>query len=307
MKRILIVGYGDIARRLAPLLRNKYRVYGLIRNPGQMQELLRSGVQPVIGDLDHPASLKRLAGLAHIVIHLAPPHPEGTTDRRSRNLAAALRGRRKVSMLPQRLIYLSTSGVYGDCRGAIVHEERPPHPVTARAARRLDAERLLRNWGMRNAVNVSILRVPGIYATDRLPLERLHKGLPVLLTEEDSHTNHINADDLAHAIAVSIWRSRPGRIYHCVDDSDMKMGDYFDLVADHFHLPRPPRIPLLEAEKQLPQTLLSFMRESRRLDNTRMKKELRIRLQFPTIQSTLVQCALTDQLSRRNSPSNTPR
>jgi nucleoside-diphosphate-sugar epimerase len=302
MLRVLIVGCGDIARRIAPLLTTRYRVYGLIRNPERKQELESWGVRPVIGDLDVSASLRKLSGLAHFVIHLAPPQPAGMTDQRTLHLISALgslqsgppsRSHRRCRMLPQRLLYISTTGVYGNCHGEAVSETRPLQPETGRARRRVAAETALRDWGVRNGVAVSILRVPGIYADDRLPLDRLRKGTPALLPDEDSYTNHIHADDLARIIATAMLRARPGRSYNCVDDSALKMGDYFDLVADRFGLPRAPRISREQAESQLPYTLMSFLRESRRIGNRRLKRELKIRLRFPTVQSALEKMCLS--------------
>lgn len=240
-----------------------------------------AGALPLAGDLDDSASLTRLAGLADCVLHLAPPPDRGSRDTRTHKLLAAL-GRGKS--LPQRLIYISTSGIYGDCQGALIDETRAPHPDTARAVRRLDAERQLRAFGRRSGVTVGILRAPGIYASDRLPIERLHKGTPALQPADDVFTNHIHADDLAAACAAALQHARPNRAYNVSDDSELQMGEYFDCVADTFGLPRPPRLTRAEAERVLPPLQLSFMRESRRLSNRRLKEELRLRLAYPRVE-----------------------
>ena len=286
MKRtLLIVGCGDIALRAAPLLQAHYRLLGLYRRPEGRALLRLRGITPVFGDLDIPHSLGKLAGIAHAVLHLAPPPNHGERDTRTANLLAALTKRPKMkgAMLPQRLIYISTSGVYGDCNGALIDETRLINPQTGRALRRVDAERRVRNWGLRNRVSVSILRVPGIYAPDRLPLSRLREHIPALLPEEDSYTNHIHADDLARIVLAALRYARPGRIYHVCDDSNLKMGEYFDLIADRFDLPRPPRIARAQAEGRISPGMLSFMQESRRLDNFRLKRELHVNLRFPTV------------------------
>lgn len=286
MKRtLLIVGCGDIALRAAPLLQAHYRLLGLYRRP-ESRALLRSrGITPVFGDLDIPHSLGKLAGIAHAVLHLAPPPNHGERDTRTANLLAALAKRLKMkgAMLPQRLIYISTSGVYGDCNGALIDETRLINPQTGRALRRVDAERQLRSWGLRNNVSASILRVPGIYAPDRLPLSRLREHIPALVPEEDSYTNHIHADDLARIVLAALRYARPGRVYHACDDSNLKMGEYFDLIADRFNLPRPPRIARAQAEGRISPGMLSFMQESRRLDNSRIKHELHVNLRYPTV------------------------
>lgn len=279
MRRLLIVGCGDVALRLAPMLRGRYRVFGLARTGARIDLLRLRGIIPVAGDLDAPESLRRLAGLGEDVIHLAPPPGGGNADTRTRALIRAL-GR---AAPPRRLVYVSTSGVYGDCGGASVSETRPPHPESDRARRRADAEAVLRSWGRAAGVTVSILRVPGIYAGDRLPLERLRTGTPALRPGCDPYTNHVHAEDLARIIRAALSRGRAGRAYNAVDDSGLRMGEYFDLVADHFGLQRPPRVDWQTASATLSAALLSFMRESRRLDNRRMKRELRVRLRYPTV------------------------
>ncbi len=290
MERLLIIGCGDIARRTIPLLRGRYRIYALVRSAIQRKALRAQGVTPIVGDLDDHASLSRLVGLADIVLHLAPPPSSALPlarggregfdgDTRTRHLLSAL----SHSMPPKQLIYISTSGVYGDCGGARISETHPLNPQTPRAQRREDAELQIRAWAKRNGVNASILRVPGIYAADRLPLERLRSGTPAIVAAEDSYTNHIHADDLARIIVATLRHGRPNRVYHASDDGEMKMGDYFDAVADAHHLPRPPRISRAEAQRVLPESLLSFMNESRRLMNKRMQEELRVGLCYPTL------------------------
>ena len=292
MKRLLIIGCGDVGLRLIPLARARYRIYALTRDAAQCAALRALGVTPVIGDLDQPQSLSAIAGLAHDVVHLAPPPAQGVTDTRTAHLIAALVNRRRNknirSSLPQRFVYISTSGVYGDCGGAVVPETRPPHPQTARAQRRVDAERRLRAWGARSGVPVSILRVPGIYAADRLPIARLERGTPTLRDEDDGYVNHLHADDLARLVIAALNHAAPGRAYNAVDDLPQKMGDYFDLVADRHCLPRPPRIARSEAARLIPANLLSFMSESRRLSNQRIKQELRFRLRYPSVLEGIV-------------------
>ncbi len=223
-----------------------------------------------------------LAGRAHRVAHLAPPNETGALDLRTHNLLAALATR--GAMLPRRFVYISTSGVYGDCGGDFVEETRPPNPQTDRAKRRLDAEQAVFGWGERNGVDVVILRVPGIYSSDRLPLQRIARGTPVLRPEEDVYTNHIHADDLAGILVAALESTLARRAYNASDDGPIKMGDFFDLVADRAGLARPPRISREEAARMLPPELLSFMSESRRLSNRRMKAELGVRLRYSTVQ-----------------------
>ena len=280
MRRLLIIGCGDIALRAAPQLRDRYRVYALTRSRERVPLLRAHGMVPITGDLDDAASLEALAGIAHDVLHCAPPPRRGTRDTRTAHLIAALA---KGESLPQQLVYISTSGVYGDCEGEFVDETRAPRPQTARAQRRVDAERQLREWGRRCGVRVAILRAPGIYSEARLPLARLQAGTPALCAEEDAYTNHIHAADLARAAVAALRFAPSGRAYNAADDSLLKMGDYFDLVADRFGLPRPRRISRAEARQRIGPDLLSFMNESRRLSNRRIKRELRLKLRYPTV------------------------
>lgn len=306
MTRLLIVGAGDVAQRLLPLLTARFRVFVLLRDAARADWWRRHGARPVVGDLDDRASLQRLRGLADWVVHLAPPPDQGHDDRRTRNLLASLalprgarlplrpaaglmsfaRARKGQSSLPQRLVYISTSGVYGDCGGARIDETRPCRPASARARRRVAAERACRQFAVGGA-RVSILRVPGIYAADRLPLARLQAGTPALVAADDVYTNHIHADDLARATKAALLRGRTGRAYNVCDDSEMRMGEYFDAVADAFALPRPPRVSRQEAAGRLPPQLLSFMAESRRLSNRRLKHELGVRLRYPDVAAGL--------------------
>jgi nucleoside-diphosphate-sugar epimerase len=290
VRNLLIIGCGDVARRALPLLLKRYRVLALVRRRDPALHSL--GVVQIVGDLDQPQNLGRLAGLAQHVLHSAPPPESGDGDPRTQHLIDVLR---RGKILPSRLVYISTSGVYGDCQGARIDETRTPQPQTARGMRRLDAEQRLRRFGRDSHCRVSILRAPGIYAADRLPSERLRLGWPVLRNEEDVYTNHIHAEDLSRLCVAALARGKANRPCHASDDSDIRMGDWYDRIADSLGLPRPPRVSRAEAELRLPAATLSFMRESRRLDNGRMKRDLRIRLQYPTVAAGLASARGTDR------------
>ena len=284
--RLLIVGCGDIGMRVARLLRGRYLLRALATSAARAAELRAQGVVPLIGDLDSPATLARLAGLADAVLHLAPPAPQGAADTRTRHLLQALARHGRVRCL----VYVSTSGVYGDAHGARFDETRALRPATDRARRRADAEQRLRWFGRASGARIALLRVPGIYAEDRRgghPRERLARGTPVLAAADDVYTNHVHADDLARACVAALHRALPQRAVHVCDDSEMRMGDYFDLVADLSSLPRPRRISREQAQRELSPLQLSFLSESRRLDNRRMKRELRLRLRYPTVREGL--------------------
>lgn len=317
--------------RCVPLLRPRAHVFALTSHAERGAELRAAGVTPLVGDLDERRSLKRLAGLAQTVLHLAPPQKTGDDDRRTRALLATLSARRDralraargavapvgrlrrglrnmsaswaeseaanivpervrwaaAAQAPVKLVYASTTGVYGDCGGAWIDETRAPRAANARAKRRVSAERQLRRATARGVVAASIARIPGIYASNRLPLARLEKRTPALIDADDVYTNHIHADDLAAILVRLATHGRPGRVIHASDDTSLKMGEYFDVVADAFGLERAPRITRAQAEQQIEPTLLSFMRESRRLMNRRLKAELHVRLRYPSVEDFL--------------------
>ncbi|OZB54422.1 MAG: NAD(P)-dependent oxidoreductase [Thiomonas sp. 14-66-4] len=289
--RLLIVGCGDVGLRLAALARSRFRVIALTSSPERMQALRQAGIVPVLGNLDDGPSLWRLASLARWVAVLAPPPSAGTQDPRSARLAAVLR-RGMIGAGPSRplrLAYASTSGVYGDCAGALVRETRPPQPMTDRARRRLDAEAHWRRFGRGRPVRLGILRIPGIYdGRHRSPAQRLRQGLPALRAEDDVYTNHIHADDLARVMLFSLFRAAPNRAYNASDDSRIKMGDYLDLAARLYGCPAPVRIAREQArDSGISAMALSFMAESRMLDNTRMRDELGVVLRYPDVEAGL--------------------
>ncbi len=274
--RILIIGYGDVAQRFTAMLqkspaRASVRWFALVRKPENAQSVRGAGGRAIVGDLDDFRSLHGVAGLANVVLYLAPPPAQGGGDPRLIRALAALRG------TTRKLIYVSTTGVYGDCQGAEIDETRAVNPESARAKRRVHAERTLR--ARRNLRSVR-LRVPGIYAPDRLPIERIQRGTPALVYEEDSYSNHIHADDLAHIVWLAVFRGRTQRAYNTVDCAELKMGQWFDLVADAYNLPRVPKVPAADIKNTVSPELWSFMRESRRIKNSRLRDELRVRLRF---------------------------
>ncbi|WP_062608839.1 NAD-dependent epimerase/dehydratase family protein [Caballeronia calidae] len=356
--RVLIVGCGDVGMRALPLFQARAaapRVIALTHHPERAGELRAAGATPIPGDLDARKSLKRLAGIARSVLHLAPPPRDGLDDRRTRALIATLRApRRSIARAVQspvmaqrlirgymrafdtrtrhvlrdpsrapsrrpgqrpssfaktsfivpdgpfptsirqtsfrpglRLVYASTTGVYGDCGGAWIDETRPARPENERARRRVSAERQLRAAGVESGWRVSIARIPGIYAGNRLPLARIERAQPALIESDDVYTNHIHADDLAGILVRALARGRPQRVINASDDTDLRMADYFDRVADAYGLPRVPRISRAEAQTRLEPITLSFMRESRRLSNARLKRELAYELRHPTVDDFL--------------------
>lgn len=277
------MGAGDVAERLIRHMGSRARIYALIRRPERAEAMRALGAVPVLADLDQRHTLKRIVGLADWVIHLAPPN--GPLDARTRRLFANLA---QARILPRRVVYISTSGVYGDHSGAWIDETARLSPSSARGAARVAAEQTVRGAGRRLGLRCCVLRVPGIYAHDRLPEERIRRGTPSIIETEDSYTNHIHADDLAMVTWLAAFRAAPQRAYNVCDLSAMKAGEYFDCVADHLQLPRPPRAARKDVMQQLSPMQASFLADSRRLLNQRLLRELRVRLRCPTVRDALV-------------------
>ena len=366
-QRLLIIGCGDIGQRVVQQLHHGWQVIGVARGDETLQKIRAAGAVAMQADDAH-----RLARWATHVLHAAPPASRDgeVTDRLTRGWMQALtraRGQRAskasrpgrahrlgtrsmgtllavpapATQAPSRsrhtpaprLVYLSTTGVYGDRGGAFTRESDTLQPLTDRARRRVDAERQVRfglhrsdgsNAGSpradsphadstradsahRDGARVSgprhrrlqqpplpalVLRVPGIYAADRLPVERLRQQVPALVPADDVITNHIHADDLARIARTALLRGPRQRVINAVDDSQMTLGDYLDQVADRLGLPRPPRHSRAELTRTLSEVRMSFMRESRRLDNRRLKRELRVRLQWPTVAEFLARAPI---------------
>ena len=366
-QRLLIIGCGDIGQRVVQQLHHGWQVIGVARSDETLQKIRAAGAMAMQADDAH-----RLARWATHILHAAPPASRDgeVTDRLTRGWLQALtraRGQRAskasrpgrahrlgtrsmgtllavpapATQAPSRsrhtpaprLVYLSTTGVYGDRGGAFTRESDTLQPLTDRARRRVDAERQVRfgihrpdgsNAGSRRAAHphadsarpdsahrdsahvsgarhrhlqqpplpALVLRVPGIYAADRLPVERLRQQVPALVPADDVITNHIHADDLARIARTALLRGPRQRVINAVDDSQMTLGDYLDQVADRLGLPRPPRHSRAELVRTLSEVRMSFMRESRRLDTRRLKRELRVRLQWPTVAAFLARAPI---------------
>jgi nucleoside-diphosphate-sugar epimerase len=275
---VFIAGFGDIGRRVAALWQaGGGEVAALVRTPRDPV-----GCRTVPGDLDHPETLCHVPCDGAILFHFAPPSPSGFADTRTAHLLEVLE-----EAPPRRIVYISTSGVYGDCKGAWVRESRPVCPGNDRSRRRVDAERQLAAFARRHTLPLVILRVPGIYGPGRLPLERLRRGEPVVCPDEAPWSNRIHADDLA-LIAVRAGRDdAPAGIYNISDDQPTSMTDYLYQLADTAGLPRPACVSLAEAQRISSPRMREYLDESRRLDNWRMKTVLGVRLRYPTLAAGL--------------------
>ncbi len=280
-EQIVIVGCGDIGRRVGRLaLARGMAVTALARSAEKARELEAMGIAAVLGDLDSPGPVAGLPTRGAVVFYFAPPPGGGEIDTRVRTFCGSI----EPGEEPQKIVYLSTTGVYGDTGGAWVSEETPVNPQTPRAKRRLDAEELLRGWGRHRKVVTIVLRVTGIYGPNRFPLDRIEGGHPVLREEEAPYTNRIHADDLARVCLAAAERAEDGEIFNVSDGCPGTLTEYFDALADAFDLPRPRRVTLEEARKVMTPLMLSYIAESRRIDNRRMRERLGVELFYPTLQ-----------------------
>ena len=283
---MLIVGCGDVGRKLAARARQqKYAVYCLVRRTNSAANLLENGLNAAAVDLDLAAP--RLTGEwdQEQVYYLAPPPSQGTMDPRMTRFLAAL-----PTDKPHRIVYISTTGVYGDCAGEWVDESRPANPQVDRARRRYDAEQQLRHWQDTGNGTLVVLRVAGIYGPGKLPLERLRSNTPMIGAEAAPWTNRIHIDDLVSVCEAAMARGADGAVYNVSDGHPGNMRDYFDRVADLYQLPRAPLIGADEARSSLSPGMLSYLAESRRLDNSRMLDELGVTLRYPDLASGLAAC-----------------
>lgn len=294
ISRVFIVGCGDIGTRVAQLWQARgVTVSGLVRSTANRRRLEAKGITAVPGDLDDARSLITLPAHNALIYYFAPPpspgssgHPlprGGSADPRMEHFLGAV----PPDRLPNKIVYLSTSGVYGDHQGGWVNEDTPPHPQTPRAQARIKAETALLDWGQIKKIPVVILRVGGIYGPGRLPIEHIKQGQPVVRREEAPYTNRIHADDLARVCVAAAERGIDRGIYNVCDGEYSTMSDYFNAVADRLGLPRPPQISLAEAQRTLSPEMLSYLNESRRMDNRRICEELGVTLLYPTLEAGL--------------------
>lgn len=282
LETALIIGYGDIGRRVAALCQLRgWRVHALTRHAVTATQISAAGRPGYVGDLDQPDKFPALPTADSLIFYFAPPPPQGEGDPRIRAFLSAI----PRESAPRKIIYISTSGVYGDCQGAWVTEASAVKPATDRARRRLAAENLLRDWEQRNNVPAVILRVGGIYGPGRLPIERLRRGTPVLCEQDCGYTNRIHADDLAEVCVAAAERGHG--MYNVSDGHPGTMTDYFNRVADLYGLPRPTQISLDQAKNALSKEMMSYLAESRRLDNRRLLNELGVNLRYPSLQEGL--------------------
>ncbi len=293
-KHIVIVGCGDIGLRVAKIWKNLGKsIFGVVRSESSLEYLRQQHIHAISADLSKPDTLIELAPqlTQHaLVYYFAPPPTKGTQDTSMRNFLTHF----TPDSLPAHLVYISTSGVYGDQHGELIDENTPTKPQVDRAKRRYHAEEQLRQWSENTSVPITILRVGGIYGAARLPLKRIKDQIPMLHEDLAPLTNRIHEDDLAQICVAAAQKKSYGEIYNVNDGSNSNMTEYFNTIADAFDLPRPPLVDWDEAEKTISEGMLSYLKESRRMDNTKMINELEIKLIYPTLKDGLMKITLVE-------------
>lgn len=291
----LFVGCGYVGRQVAARERDDGGVIqAIVRTDASANRLEAEGIRSTAHDLalGIPAGI---TSAARIVYWFAPPQPEGSVDRRLKAFTESLTDPDKM---PARVVLISTTGVYGDCQGAWVTEDRARAPQTGRARRRVDAEDRMRAWCKTHQIPLAVLRVPGIYGRGKLPLERIRSRRPVLAPELCPWSNRVHVEDLIASCLAAARIKEPATAYNISDGHPSTMTDFFFQVADAAGLPRPPTLNLEAAEKELSAEMQSYLAESKRIDNILMREHLGIDVRFPTLQSGLAEIFHADLKSR---------
>ncbi len=286
-KNIVIVGCGDIGQRVAKIWQKSGKaVYGIVRSETAIYKLKQLQIHPYQADLDKLDDLNNLPIKNSLLYYFAPPPTKGVDDTRMAHFLNNL----DKNNLPAHLIYISTSGIYGDQQGHLIDEQTPANPQVDRAKRRYHAEQLLEQWSKQTSVTITILRVAGIYGPGRLPLQRLKDQIPMLFENLAPQTNRIHADDLAQICVAAATKKAAGEIYNVCDGTNSNMTEYFNTIADFCGLARPPLVDWQEAENTISKGMLSYLKESRRMDNSKMINELAVQLKYPTLKDGLKSC-----------------
>ncbi|MBL1433535.1 MAG: SDR family oxidoreductase [Gammaproteobacteria bacterium] len=286
----IIIGCGYVGQYLAHAeMAADHSVNGFATHADKAQQLSQQGIDCGVLNLDDANTVA--PNLKQRVVHYhVPPPSSGRVDLRVSTFINLI----DKQPLPKRIVLISTTGVYGhvpsgyNTDGRWVTEAFPTNPQSDRARCRLSAEQQFSTWCQHNHVELVVLRVPGIYGPGRTPEARLSK--PVVCKEEAPFSNRIHVHDLVNACARAASIESPLPLYNVSDGQPSTMTEYFNAVADHAHLPRPKSISLEQAKSELSPAMLSYLSESRRIDNTLMREHLGVRLRFPDLASGLADC-----------------
>ncbi len=284
MSDYTIIGCGDIGFRVArELIKQNHQVQATIHFEEGTKVPQSAGIETIIANFDYQEDVPELPLLGRKLFYLMPPQGGGSSDFRMLNFCRKL----SPDNYPAKIVYISTSGVYGDCGDALVTEETPLNPMSSRAKRRVSAENQLRDQADKFGFELVILRVTGIYGPGRLPIAQLQKGHEVLIAEDAPRTNRIHSLDLVQICLAAMEKGEDGDIFNVCDGEESSMSQYFMAVAERYDLPQPQQLSWAEAEKMMNPLTFSFLKESRRMSNQKMVEKLAIKLQYPTLEKGL--------------------
>jgi len=282
-----IIGCGHIGVRVSQLLRQQnIKISATSHNENSKQHLTSIGIRVFSANLDEVSSLKNLPLQYADIFYFAPPAASGDTDQRISHFLSAL----EKKAPPRRIVYISTTGVYGNQNGEWITEKTPTAPHNARSKRRLSAEIQIRDFCYRRKTQYMILRVAGIYDTKKLPLEKINAGVKVLKTDIAPASNRIHAADLADICIAAMQSTHSNEIFNIADGNPSSISDYFIQTAKIFKLTPPQEINWEQAKKKLSPEMLSYLSESKKIDATYVQKKLGVALQYPDLNSGLIAC-----------------
>ncbi|MCW8930583.1 MAG: NAD-dependent epimerase/dehydratase family protein [Gammaproteobacteria bacterium] len=288
-----IVGCGYLGRKLLNelLLRNLFvadKITTLVKTQSSQEHCAQTGVHSIAYDMDDCESQlpDSIVIDQSLIYYFAPPPSHGEKDSRAKNFLKQL-SQKEAHQQPSKIVLISTTGVYGNCHGQWVDENTPVNPGVDRARRRFDAEQQFQHYSQKFNIPLVILRVSGIYGPEKMPLKRIQAQTPIVREEDSPFSNRIHADDLLEVCLIAGLSNEIEGIYNCADGHPTTMYDYFMKVAQANHLPEPPTISLEQAKTQLSAGMLSYMEESRRIDNQKLLTDFKISLKYPDLNKGL--------------------
>jgi len=283
----IIIGCGDLGKRIAKQLINRHEAVLATSHQESSQKILHNfGIQTISADLDTANSLSNINFQHANVYYLLPPPSDGISDTRMSNFITTI----SHNLAPRRIVYISTTGVYGDAQGEWITEKQPANPQTNRGKRRLDAEQQLISFCAQSSCEYNILRVSGIYCLNKLPLERLKAGVKALDLTIAPSSNRIHAKDLTTICLHTMRGNSCNQIFNAADGKPSSITDYFIKVANTFNLPQPQQISWQDAQTEVSSAMLSYLAESKKISIEKIKETFNFEPQYPDLETGLQQC-----------------
>lgn len=271
--RLFILGLGYSARHFVRKFGGSFsHIAGTVRDPGQRDDLEGIEVHAFSGSSPARETVELVRDADVLLISIPPGSTGDPAIAAFGNVLAA--GHRKV-------VYLSTIGVYGDHAGGWVDESTPPQATLERARMRVAAEQA---WTDTTGGDAAILRLAGIYGPGRNALATLRAGTARRIIKAGQVFNRIHVDDIASAIMAAIHHEGGGTWNVC-DDEPAPPQDVIAYAAKLMNVAPPPEEVFATAEMSA--MARSFYASSARVSNARLKRELGVRLTYPTYRQGL--------------------